>query len=141
MMVAIEVSVVYHVAVVQVNNITCKTLLVAGAGSCYVSLALLRKVNIQPVRLWKKPNGLTWWCTQLLDRSMFEIEIEDLSWSFLLKSELSKTKLKEKRCYWNYKPVLKQHHHLRNITMNDRIRITGKKKRITHSSYIWCNQN
>ena len=46
MMVASEGSVIYHVVVVKVNNITYRALLDTGAGSFYASSSLLQKMNI-----------------------------------------------------------------------------------------------
>ena len=50
MMVATEGSVIYPVVVVKVNNGTCLALLDTIAGSTYASLAILEKLNIQPLR-------------------------------------------------------------------------------------------
>ena len=81
MMVATEGSVIYPVVVVKVNNILCRALLDTSAGSSYVSLAVLGKFNLRPIRRETKPIEMMMHSTtRKID--MFEIEINDVSENF-----------------------------------------------------------
>ena len=81
MMVATEGSVIYPVAFVKVDSITCRALLDTGAGSTYACAALIKKLSMQTVIKETK------WIEMMMHSTVrktdvFEIEIEDLSGSF-----------------------------------------------------------
>ena len=120
MMVATEGSVIYPVVVVNVNNVTCRALLDTGAGSSYASSALLKKLNLQPVRKeTKRIEMMMHSTTRKID--VYEVEIKDVTGSFKITTEVSKVERETLISLPNpnYETVLQQHQHLRDITMND----------------------
>ena len=123
MMVVTEGSVIYPAVVVKVNKITCRALLDTGARRSYGSSANREKVNKQPVRKQAIPIEMMMHST-VRKIDMFEVETKDLSGRFQFKSEVSQAERKTLPSLPNpnYEADLKQHHHLRNITVMTWIR-------------------
>ena len=123
MMVVTEGSVIYPAVVVNVNKITCRALLDTGARRSYGSSANREKVNKQPVRKQAIPIEMMMHST-VRKIDMFEVETKDLSGRFQFKSEVSQAERKTLPSLPNpnYEADLKQHHHLRNITIMTWIR-------------------
>ena len=80
---------IYPVVVVLVEGVQCRALLDTGAGSSYVSAALLQRINKQPVRTeYKRIDMIMCSTTQLI--SVYNLKVRDVDGKFELQTTVNK---------------------------------------------------
>ena len=88
-MMATESLVIHPVVVVKVNNIMCRASLDTGAGSSYVSAALLDRLNLKPIR--KETKSIDMMMSSTTRKlEIYDVEISELSEKFKINSAVYK---------------------------------------------------
>ena len=117
---AAESLVIHPVVVMRINNIIWRALLDTGAGSSYVSAALLDRLKLKPIKKEAKNMDMMMsWTTRKLE--IYDMEISELSEKFKINSAVCKV---EKNRLLSppdpkYKAILEQYKHLASINRND----------------------
>ena len=115
-----ESTVTYPVVVVIVNGVKCLALLDTGAGSCYVSEALIRQLGKKPVRREHRRIDMMMLSTKKLVE-IYDVNIVNLKGDFELSTEVTKVEKNVLLTIPNpkYREMLKSYQHLSGITMDD----------------------
>ena len=115
-----EGTVTYPVVVVIVNGVKCRALLDTGAGSCYVSEALIRQLGKKPVRREHRRIDMMMLSAKKLVE-IYDVNIVNLKGDFELSTEVTKVEKNVLLTIPNpkYREMLKSHQHLSGITMDD----------------------
>ena len=116
-----EGTVTYPVVVVIVNGVKCQALLDTGAGSCYVSEALVRHLGKKPVRREHRRIDMMMHSTKKL-AEIYDVNAVSLKGDFELSTEVTKVEKNVLLTIPNpkYQEILKSHQHLSGITMDDK---------------------
>ena len=113
-------SVTYPVVIVSVGGIHCRALLDTGAGSSYVSAALLDYMGKQPVRREFKHIEMM---MQVSNREIeiYNVVISSLTGEFQLRTEVTKVDRGTLLSLENprYKELVERYNHLKKVTMDD----------------------
>ena len=108
------------VVVILVDGIKCRALLDAGAGSSYVSAGLMNILRKKPTRKETKHIEMMMNSTTK-NIKIFEVQIEIVHRDVPFETELYKVERRDllKLPNPHYADLIKRHHHLRGITMDD----------------------
>ena len=113
-------SVTYPVVIVSVGGIHCRALLDTGAGSSYVSAALLDYMGKQPVRREFKRIEMMMQASNR-EIEIYNVVISSLTGEFQLRTEVTKVDRETLLSLENprYKELVERYDHLKEVTMND----------------------
>ena len=113
-------SVTYPLVIVRVGGIHCCALLDTGAGSSYVSAALLNYMGKQPVRREFKRIEMMMQVSNK-EIEIYNVVISSLMGEFQLRTEVTKVDRGTLLSLENprYKELVERYNHLKKVTMDD----------------------
>ena len=113
-------DVTHTVVVILVDGVKCRALLDTGAGSSYVSAALINVLKKNPIRKETKHIEMMMNSTNK-SIEVFKVQIENVHLDVSFETELCKVERREllKLPNPHYADLINRHHHLRGITMDD----------------------